>query len=251
MRILITGAAGQVGRAVRKELSAAGHLLRLADIKPIENPEGENLVLDVADWPAVRNATKDMDAVVHLAYGSARVDDSDVDIRLNYDVNAKGTHYLLLAAEQCGVKRFIYTSTLSIFGTSLELAAGNFDENSPPNPNFPYGLTKWMGEEACQLFAKRGKLSIVCLRLCGVTLPQEWEEYRQWKPDFTNPRDRVQYGMATHVEDVARAIHLSLTAPNVRYEVIHIASDNKCRVTSIHRAKRMLGFWPKHRLEDV
>lgn len=251
MRILITGAAGKVGSAVRKELSAAGHDLRLTDIKPIENPEGESFVLDVADWPAVLNAAKGMDAVIHLAYGSVCVDDSAEDIRLNYDVNAKGTHYLLLAAEQSGVKRFIYTSTLSIFGTSKELVAGNFDENSPPNPNFPYGLTKWMGEEACQLFAKRGKLSIVCLRLCGVTLPKEWEEYRQWKPDSNKPMDRAQYGMATHVEDVAHAIHLALTVPNVRYEVLHVASDNQGSVTSIDRAKQVLGFWPKHRLNDL
>lgn len=251
MRILITGAAGKVGRAVRKELATVGHQLRLADIKPIENPEGENVVLDVANPEAVLRATQGVDAVVHLAYGSARYDDSEADIRLNYDVNARGTHYLLWAAEQHKVKRFIYTSTLSIFGYTRELAAGNFTEDSPPNHLTPYGLTKWMGEEVCQMFAKRGQLSIVCLRLCGVTLPTEWEKCQDWKPDPADAIICARHGMVTHVEDVARAIHLSLTVPIVRYEVIHIASDNKYRVTSIERARRVLGFWPKYRLDDI
>jgi len=249
MRVLITGAAGRVGRALRKELATAGHELRLTDIKPIENPEGESFVLDVADWPAVQNASKGMDAVIHLAYGSARTDDNQTDIHLNYEVNAKGTHYLLLAAEQSGVKRFIYTSTLSIFGLSRELAVGNLDENSPPNFMLPYGLTKWMGEEVCQMFAKRGKLSIVCLRLCGVTLPSEWEEYKRWEPTVADPVAHRSRRMATHVEDVAHAIHLALTVPDIRYEVLHIASDNKGRVTSIDRAKKVLGFWPKYKLD--
>ena len=120
MRILITGAAGNLGKALRKELSAAGHQLRLADVKAIKDPEGESLVLNVADGRAVRRAMKDVDAVAHLAYGKL---DSDRQVRIgtSFDVNAKGTYYLLDAARKFKVKRFVYTSTLSVFGSSAEL----------------------------------------------------------------------------------------------------------------------------------
>jgi len=251
MRVLITGAAGKVGRAVRRELCAAGHTLRLMDIKPIDAPEGETVALDVAEGEAVRRAVRGMEAVVHLAYGSDRNDGSGADICLNYDVNAKGTYFLLWAAKEAGVRRLVYTSTLTVFGGTTFLARRGYDENTPPAPVNPYGLTKLMGEEVCRFFARRHGMSIVCLRLCGVKTDAEWADRQTWKPqpDWTKEFG-VHRAMTTHVDDVARAIHLALTAPNIGFELLHIAADNTGRVTEIARAKEVLGFWPAHRLDD-
>ncbi len=252
MRILITGAAGKVGRALRKELAQTGHSLRLADIRPIEKPEGESLRLDITDGAAVLRAAQGMDAIAHLAYGADLNDNSEKDIRLNYDVNAKGTHFLLWAGEQVGIKRFVYTSTLSVFGASEAFARGNLHEESPPQPVNPYGLTKYFGEEVCRYYAETRGLSVVCLRLCCVTVEDEWPKCLSWKlkPD-TTACARAHRGMATHVNDVAHAVHLALTVPNLRYEVLHIAADNVGRVTSIDRAREVLGFWPRYSLDPV
>src|ERR1041384_926836 len=95
MRVLITGAAGNVGTALRKELSAAGHELRLIDIRPIENPEGESLVMDIADGRAVVKAMEGIEAVAHLAFGFDPEEGAFNHINRNFDVNAKGTFFLL------------------------------------------------------------------------------------------------------------------------------------------------------------
>src|SRR5688572_2389401 len=98
MRILITGAAGNVGTALRKELAGAGHELRLIDIRPIEKPEGDSRVLDIADGKAVLEAMEGVDAVAHLAFGFDPDKGGVSHINRNFDVNAKGTFFLLWAA---------------------------------------------------------------------------------------------------------------------------------------------------------
>ena len=241
MKILITGASGKVGRALRRELSAAGHSLRLADVRPIENAEGEPIALNVADGHAVSKAMEGIDAVAHLAFGSDLHDDSLADITPNFDVNVKGTYFLLEAAKSHGVKRFVYTSTLSVFGDSPKLLHRLWNEHSPAQPRAVYGLTKYMGEDVCRYFAERHKMSIFCLRLCSVRAAEEWEQRSRWHPHW--------FHMGTHVDDVARAIHLALTVPHNGYEVLHIAADNPKRPTEIARARQVLGFRPRYRVE--
>lgn len=246
MRILITGAAGKVGKGVRKELATAGHQLRLADIAPVENPEGESIKLDIADSDTVRRAMEGIEAVAHLAYGPIRWSEPNADdIRKSFDVNVKGTFNLLWAAKQAGVKRFVYSTTLSVFGKSLN-DLPEITEQTPPSPDEIYGLTKLLGELNCKYFSGQQTLGIVCLRLCHVCDDADWEKAVAEKPGPARQRWRV---MATHVSDVARAIHLALTTPNLQYELINIASDNANRFVQIQRAKDVLGFWPQRKLD--
>jgi uronate dehydrogenase len=245
MRILITGAAGNLATAVRKELSAAGHKLRLADVKPINDPEGESLLLDVSDGRAVKRAMKGMDAVAHLAYGKLHNDPLD-RIATSFDVNAKGTFYLLHAASKLNVKRFVYSSTLSVFGSSAELGEKLWDEHSRVDPREVYALTKYFGEEICRFFAEHRRLSVVCLRFCSLA-----NDEQRRKADAFKPKRKMGArlrGMTTHVNDAARAIHLALTARKIRFEVIHVAADNYGRLTRIEKAEKILGFRPKLKL---
>jgi nucleoside-diphosphate-sugar epimerase len=247
MRILVTGAAGKLGKAVRAELASAGHSLRLTDVIPIEHAEGEALRLDISDGVAVWRAMEGIEAVAHLAWGGKEPRDEIRRIASNHDVNAKGTFNLLWAAARQGVKRFVYTSTLSVFGTTREFGTSHFSEASEPHPAEVYGLTKLYGEQACRMIAERHRLSVVVLRLCNLADDAEWEEARVFVPDN---RTGVNWrAMATHVADVARAIHLTLTVPDLRFEIIHVAADNRGRLTDIQKAKELLGFWPKRRLE--
>ena len=245
MRILITGAAGKVGKALRKELATAGHTLRLADIAPIEKPEGESVVLDVADSAAVRRAMDGIEAVAHLAYGHCWGNNDAQNIKNSFDVNVKGTYNLLWATRQAGAKRFMYTTTLSVYGRALNELT-EITEQTPPSPDEIYGLTKLLGEANCKYFAEQHGVSVVCLRLCHVCDDDDWEKSRIAK----DPKRNLWRAMSTHVSDVAHAIYLSLTVPNLRFELINIAADNKGRVSNIQRAKDVLGFWPLRRIDD-
>ncbi|NQU11446.1 NAD(P)-dependent oxidoreductase [bacterium] len=256
MRILITGAAGRIGRATRKTLAAAGHVLRLTDLKPIADAEDESFPLDVTDGDAVLQAVAGMDAVVHLAYGADHQDKTAADIRSHFDVNVRGTYFLLWAAARHQVKRFVYTSSLSVFGGPAELARGRWDEASPVNLRSPYGLTKRFGEEVCEFFARNRGLNIVCLRLCGVADAEQWEWWKQYTPaqhqQTGRPPELYAFyrGLRTHVDDAARAIRLAVESDLPGYELFHIAADNKDRVTEIERARQVLGFRPEHRIDD-
>ena len=68
MNVLITGATGRVGRAVRKALSGR-HMLRLLDPVPVVHPGGEFVQGSVTDRATVRKAVEGMQGVVHLAFG--------------------------------------------------------------------------------------------------------------------------------------------------------------------------------------
>jgi nucleoside-diphosphate-sugar epimerase len=256
MRILVTGAAGRIGRAASRELAAAGHTVRATDIKPLPDEEESSSLLDVTDGDAVLRAVEGMDAIVHLAYGADRQDKTAADIHPHFDVNAKGTYFLLWAAARHKLKRFVYTSTFSVFGTIPEIARGGFDENSPPMLRSLYGLTKRFGEEICEFFARNRGLSVVCLRLGGVADPEEWEWWKRY--DLAQHR---QLGRApelypffrelrTHVDDVAQAIRLAVEADLSGYELFHIAAEHRDTVSSIDRARRVLGFRPQHRIDD-
>lgn len=250
MRILVTGAAGKTGTAVRKELAAAGHSLRLVDVSPIEKPEGEAVELDICDIAAVRRAMEGIEGVAHIAFGRLHWNHPDKHLTESFDVNAKGTFALLQAAQDAGVKRFVYTSTLSVFGSTIHIGrTKNLTEHSVPHPAEVYGLTKFCGEEACRLFAQTRGLSTVILRLCNILNEEQWRHAETCRPDSEHAEH--WRGMSTHVEDIARAIHLSLTVPGLAFEIFHIAADNDGRVTSIQKAKDILGFWPRHQLKPL
>jgi uronate dehydrogenase len=247
MKILITGAAGKLGKALRHDLAAAGHQLRLGDVAPIENPEGEPIHLDIADGEAVLRAMEGIEAVAHLAWGRTSSERQLNWIRGNFDVNAKGTYHLLWAAQKCGVSRFVYTSTLSVFGHVANFGSRTFDETTPPKPEDAYGLTKYFGEEACRMFSQHCAMSVIVLRLCNLADDELWQEAQACS--LSDVHGATWRAMTTHVSDVARAIHLALTVPNARFEIIHIAADNRGRMTEIQKAKDFLGFWPKRRLD--
>ncbi len=248
MKILVTGAAGRVGIALRKELAAAGHRLRLVDVRPIKAKKGESLVADITDPATVRKIMKGIDAVVHLAYGWLSKDEG-MNIARSHDVNLKATHLLLWEAAEAKVKRFIFTSSLSVFGRTDHLVRRKFwNERSIPHPCEHYGFTKLLGEEACRYAARVHDLSVIVLRLCYVRNPEEWEEIRRYHPK--TPFQKRGRAMATHVDDVARSIHRALRIHHRGFELIHVAADSPGRVTSIRRARKILGFQPKHRIDD-
>lgn len=238
MNVLITGAAGRVGRAVRKAL-AGHHTLRLFDPVPIEHPEGEFIQGSVTDRETVRKAIQGMQGVVHLAFGKDSDAPPSTPEEWSVDVNLKGTYNMLLASRDEGVRRFIYASTMSIYDGNWPKEGEVFDETVPPVPRGHYSLTKYLGEEMVRCFANAEGLSSVCLRLTGVAAPEVWEHVK------AEPGDH--YG-TTHSEDVGQAFRLALEKPGLSCEILNICGDLPTCRWSFRRAHAVLGYSPKHRL---
>ncbi|MSO75663.1 MAG: NAD-dependent epimerase/dehydratase family protein [Alphaproteobacteria bacterium] len=163
-RILITGAAGFIGRALAAELVDRGiDITAAVRVSPPAGllPTGSRIVAvgDIertGDWrPALVGVTH----VVHLA-GRAHVAGAEGADRsaLFHRVNRDATASLAAAAREAGVRRFVFVSTIKVHGE-----AGHFSEADPPRPVDPYGRSKWQGEQAL-LAAAGGRMETVILR---------------------------------------------------------------------------------------
>ena len=153
MRILVTGAAGFIGRWVVDELLARGH-----EVLPIDNlvaGDEANLVEfdghpglrpfergDVRDEEACRRWTRQVDAVAHLA-ASISVQDSIDDPGETFENDVVGTFRLLEGARASGA-RFLFMSTCMVYDRAS--SADGIDEDHPTKPASPYAASKLSGE---------------------------------------------------------------------------------------------------------
>src|ERR1051325_454052 len=143
MKVLITGAAGLIGRRLRRGLEE-GHRLILGDVRRLEDPRWRQL--DVTRLEQVEAAMRGADAVIHLAVASGHEGDVEDDAfnQERFDVNVKGTWNVLEAARRARVKRFIFTSSLMVvwgYAAPALVAA-----DAPPKPVGTYAVTKQLGE---------------------------------------------------------------------------------------------------------
>jgi threonine 3-dehydrogenase len=174
MKILLTGAGGQIGHDLIGALVAAGHDVVSTDLAP-RPPSHAHAGgvdwqrLDVTDAAAVQHMFTDIrpDIVFHLAaILSAR---GEQDPRLAYDVNQTGTWNVLEACRRAKVKRLIFTSSIAVFGPT---PSGPLPDPTPDDvalhPSTMYGVTKVAGELLCAYYRKRYEIDCRGVRFPGL-----------------------------------------------------------------------------------
>ncbi len=230
MNVLITGAGGLVAKGVRKEL-AGRYALRLMDIAPVHDPEGEVVIGSITNRRDVKQAVKGMDAIIHLAL-SAHENDAR-----GFDVSVKGTYILLEEAIAAGVKRAVCTSSLSVYSGPFSPETDGVTEDVPPVPGCrPYTMMKIFEEDIVRHFAREMGLPAVILRLTGPTTADEWD---RMAAAGTGSQNR------THLEDVAQAYRLALEKDGLGFEIFHIGPEDRDGRLPIDKARRILGYAPK------
>lgn len=162
--IFITGGLGYVGGRVARHLATSTDLeLRLTSRKPPASApawlaRGSVVAWDTADSAAA--LLEGVDTVVHFA--ALNEIDSARDPVKALEVNGEDTLRLLLAAQQAGVRRFIYFSTAHVYGAPL---AGHIDERTLPRPVHPYAITHKVAEDFVLAAHDQRKIEGVVLRL--------------------------------------------------------------------------------------
>lgn len=174
MRVLVTGAAGQVGGDLVPALLAAGHEVHACDLRVPASKAPANLHwhgLDVTDRAALAAVLREVqpDLVYHLAaILSAR---GEKEIELSYRVNQAGTFNLL---EECIAlrpsPRVVFASTIAVYGPGL---AEPVPEDVHLRPVTLYGITKLLGEMLGEYHHRRFGLDFRCLRLPGLISAHE------------------------------------------------------------------------------
>jgi nucleoside-diphosphate-sugar epimerase len=143
MRILVTGCSGFIARYLIRDLHQKGHQLIGIDRRDIDADFGEIVDFtkgDIRDKDCVSSLASNIDIILHLA---AEHQDFGVAKEEYYSVNVEGTHSLLDAATVNGVKKFIFYSSVAVYGDRQEPST----EAISPRPSNHYGKSKMQAEE--------------------------------------------------------------------------------------------------------
>ncbi len=214
MRVLVTGAAGVLGRLVTSALQdESEYSLRLTDIAAFETPH-EYVEADLARAEQVQGLCQGIEQVLHIA---AIHPWKQYTAEQYLDCNVKGTHNLVQEAAGARVQRLIYTSSIAAMGYQVEPDTPfPFDEQKPCRPvEDIYSLSKYVGEQCCELLRFREGLDYVALRP-GTFIPREEED-----PVF----GLGLLGTVVHATDVAAAHVLALQSDVVNEAIIITAGN--------------------------
>src|SRR5664280_570088 len=185
-RILIIGAAGKIGNALRQGLRGSYSIIRLADIASLGSTaaDEELATTDIRDMAALEKAMVGIDCVVHLA-GVPEEAAWDQVLPLNIE----GCYNVFEAARRCGVKRVIFASSNHAVG--FHRRERFIDNTVDPRPDSRYGVSKVFGEALGRLYADKYGLSVACLRIGTFRTPDRPVDARQLLT-WISHRDMVQ-----------------------------------------------------------
>jgi uronate dehydrogenase len=224
LRVLLTGAAGEIGRALRSGLAGHYALLRSTDVHPLSHPAaGEEIrIADLTSAQAALALTEGIDCIVHFA-GVPR--ENDWMPILQHNVIA--TFNVFDAARQQGVKRIVFASSNHV--TGFYRADRQVSAWDPPRPDSRYAVSKVFGEALGRMYADKHGIAVACLRIGSFReRPRTLRELRTW----ISPRDTVQL------------VRRCIDATGLHFAVLYGVSGNRrSNWSDAHRAS--LGYAPE------
>ena len=225
--IVVTGAAGRLGRRVVQLLVEQGKEVLATDQLVADDLPTEFVRCDLADARAVEGILKDAEAVVHMGAipGPLREDP-----RFIFDNNVASTFNVMVSAAELGLRRVVFSS--SAFGMGWAHDGNAFvplylplDEEHPMMPFEPYGLSKQVGEDIGRMIARNSDTTVVSLRFTNVALPEVQAEFPWPAPTPENPLTLVMWAYAD-ARDVAEAHVLALDTEIEEYEAFMLAQPS-------------------------
>ncbi|MDR5836894.1 NAD(P)-dependent oxidoreductase [Caballeronia sp. LZ034LL] len=216
-RLLLTGAAGGIGQAIRHRVAEFARHVRISDLPGVLGseaaPHEEIVPCDLADREAVDALAKECDAVIHL--GGVSVERPFEEV---LEANIKGVFNLYEAARRQGVKRIVFASSNHVTGFYRQDEI--IDATARKRPDGYYGLSKSFGEDMAQLYFDRYGIETVSIRIGSV---------------FPEPKDRRMMASWMSQDDFHDLLRRSLFTPDVGHTIAfgmsanaHTWWDNRC-----------------------
>ena len=292
IRILVTGCAGFIGSHLTETLLnqgfkvygidnlSNGKLTNIACIR--KNKNFKFLKCDINDNKIFDELLNDVEVIYHLA-ALADIVPSIQNPELYFNSNVNGTFNLIRNCENKKVKKIIYAASSSCYGIPDKYPTS---ENSPILPQYPYALTKRLGEEIIFHFGNLYKIPVVSLRLFNVYGPRArtsgtygavfgvFLAQKLAKKPLTVVGNGEQTRDFTFVDDVVNAF-IEMMDTNIKNEIFNVGSgktysvntlvnllgsnkivnipkrpgEPKCTFANINLAKKLLKWKPQVSLE--
>ena len=224
-RLLLTGAAGGLGKVLRETLRPYAKVIRLSDIvdmSPASDASEEVVTCDLADKQAVHQLVEGVDAILH--FGGVSTEHAFEEI---LGANICGVFHIYEAARRHGVKRVIFASSNHVIGFYKQDEV--IDAHSPRRPDSYYGLSKSYGEDVASFYFDRYGIETVSIRI-GSSFPE--------------PQNRRMMSTWLSFGDLTQLLERALYAPNVGHTIVYGVSDNK-NVWWDNRLAAGLGYVPQ------
>jgi uronate dehydrogenase len=224
-RLLLTGAAGGLGKVLRERLRPLAKVLRLSDISsmaPARDATEEVRPCDLADKRAVDELVQGVDAIVH--FGGVSVERPFEEV---LGANICGVFHIYEAARRHGVKRVIFASSNHVIGFHKQ--DETLDAHSARRPDSYYGLSKSYGEDLATFYFDRYGIETVSIRIGS---------------SFDEPQNRRMLSTWLSYNDLVQLIERGLSTPEVGHTIVYGMSDN-ASVWWDNRHAAHLGYQPK------
>ncbi len=225
--IVVTGAAGRLGRRVVQLLADRGRDILATDQVDTDDLPVEFVRCNLGDAGAVGEILKGAEAVVHMG---AIPGPTRAEPRFIFENNVAADFNVMMSAAELGLRRVVFSS--SAFGMGWAHDGNAFvprylplDEEHPMMPFEPYGLTKQVGEDIGRMIARNSNTTVVSLRFTNVALPEVQAEFPWPAPTRENPLTLVMWAYAD-ARDVAEAHVLALDADIEEYEAFMLAQPS-------------------------
>ena len=239
MTVLLTGAAGLVGMALRSALTTAGHRFIPIDITAFGRDDPDLVVMPLNDRPMLESLihANDIRAIIHCGAISGPMLAKRQPLAL-VAANIDATALLLDLARVHSMQRFVFCSSISVYG---DVGAAAIDESTPLRPTSVYGATKVACEQLIEAFAAEYGLDGVSLRIGRIYGPYRRAnchlkallEDAAADRDTAIPCDPDFIYHYVYVDDVAQAILSCLDAPRLPHRVYNVGSGEALTMPQI------------------
>ena len=288
MKILVAGGAGYIGSRLIPDLLERDYEIDVVDLLWFGNhlPEGVSVVQKDL-FKCTEEDLQEYEQVLFLA-GLSNDPMAEFDPSMNFVFNAALPSYLAFVAKKAGVKRFIYASSCSVYGYTVNEL---YDEDSPATCNYPYGISKLQGERGvlqlqgdgfsaialrqgtvCR-YSPRMRLDLIVNTMFKTTMterritvnnPSIWRPILDIRDAATAYLRAIQadyslngvYNIASgnytvgQVGDMVKHEVEKLTGTPIHIVLKNIADFRNYKVT-IDKARTYLGFQPQYTIEDI
>lgn len=212
-KIIVTGSSGKLGKEIVKQLRLQNYEVLGLDLTSSDTTDK---IIDIKDLNEIEKITKGFDAIIHTAALHGKHTDLNYSRSKFIETNIHGTNNLLSACVTNGIKKFLYTSTTSIYGTAMVNSnqAVWVDENLVPEPRDIYDITKLTCELLCRDYFEKERIETTVLRVSRF-LPED---------DNTKANHRIYRGLDE--EDGAIGHLLALEKKFDSFQIYNISNES-------------------------